>query len=283
MRQLKITKSITNRESPLIEKYFQEISKDELINEDEEVELAQRIKKGDNAALEKLIRANLRFVVSVAKQYQHKGLELPDLIAEGNLGLMKAAKRYDETKGFKFISYGVWWIRQSMIQAISTNARQIRLPLNKISSLNKREKIYEEFRLKEGRDPSYIEKEQISRKLNLTPELKGYEEKTSLEKDLHENDERNLANMLEDPDEQTDKKLVYDESLKRELDTLFNNFPNKKMVEVIKRSYGIGCTEYTLEEIAKEMNYSRERIRQLKDQGVRRLKNYAKENLKEYL
>ncbi len=285
MRQLKITKSITNRESAALEKYLQEISKETMISAEEEVELAQRIKKGDQKALERLTKANLRFVVSVAKQYQNQGLSLPDLINEGNLGLLKAAERFDETRGFKFISYAVWWIRQSILQAISEQSRIVRLPLNQVGSVNKINREINRFEQLNERRPSIDE---IAEKVDLPQEkideamsINGHH--ISVDAPFVEGEDNSLLDVMSNAESpQADKELV-DESLKSEIQTALNSL-NERERNVVEASYGINQPELTLEEIGSKFGLTRERVRQIKEKAIRKLRN-SKTNkfLKTYL
>jgi len=256
MRQLKITKSITNRESASLDKYLQEIGKEELISVEEEVELAQRIKKGDRDALEMLTRANLRFVVSVAKQYQNQGLSLPDLINEGNLGLIKAAEKFDETRGFKFISYAVWWIRQSILQALAEQSRIVRLPLNQVGSLNKINKAFSKFEQEFERKP--------------------------LPEELAESD-NNLLDVLPNFDSPKADKILLRESLVKEIERSLTTLTERER-DIIKLFFGIGVPEMTLEEIGEQFGLTRERVRQIKEKAIRRLRHTSRSRLlKTYL
>ena len=285
MRQLKITKSITNRESAALEKYLQEISKETMISAEEEVELAQRIKKGDQKALERLTKANLRFVVSVAKQYQNQGLSLPDLINEGNLGLLKAAERFDETRGFKFISYAVWWIRQSILQAISEQSRIVRLPLNQVGSVNKINREINRFEQINERRPSVDE---IAEKVDLPQEkideamaINGHQ--ISVDAPFVEGEDNSLLDVMANNDApMADRELVA-ESLKSEIQTALNAL-NERERNVVEASYGINQPELTLEEIGSKFGLTRERVRQIKEKAIRKLRN-SKTNkfLKTYL
>ena len=285
MRQLKITKSITNRESAALEKYLQEISKETMISAEEEVELAQRIKKGDQKALERLTKANLRFVVSVAKQYQNQGLSLPDLINEGNLGLLKAAERFDETRGFKFISYAVWWIRQSILQAISEQSRIVRLPLNQVGSVNKINREINRFEQINERRPSV---EEIAEKVDLPQEkideamaINGHQ--ISVDAPFVEGEDNSLLDVMANNDApMADRELVA-ESLKSEFQTALNAL-NERERNVVEASYGINQPELTLEEIGSKFGLTRERVRQIKEKAIRKLRN-SKTNkfLKTYL
>ena len=285
MRQLKITKSITNRNSDSLEKYLHDIGKEELITPEEEVELAKRIKKGDQEALEKLTKANLRFVVSVAKQYQHQGLSLPDLINEGNLGLIKAAKKFDETKGFKFISYAVWWIRQCILQALAEQSRIVRLPLNKIGALNKINKAFSKLEQKHEREPS---PDEVANNLDLpedkvasTLELSGRH--LSVDAPFQDGEENSLLDVLQNHDSpDTDGKLM-NESLCQDIERTLNTLPEKES-NVIRSFYGIGKKQMSLEEIGESIGISRERTRQIKEKAIKHLRQKTKNKLlKAYL
>ena len=285
MRQLKITKSITNRESAALEKYLQEISKETMISAEEEVELAQRIKKGDQKALERLTKANLRFVVSVAKQYQNQGLSLPDLINEGNLGLLKAAERFDETRGFKFISYAVWWIRQSILQAISEQSRIVRLPLNQVGSVNKINREINRFEQLNERRPSVDE---IAEKVDLPQDkideamnINGHQ--ISVDAPFVEGEDNSLLDVMANTDAPMADNLLVAESLKSEIQTALNAL-NERERNVVEASYGINQPELTLEEIGSKFGLTRERVRQIKEKAIRKLRN-SKTNkfLKTYL
>ena len=267
MRQLKITKSITNRESASLDKYLQEIGKEELITVEEEVELAQRIKKGDRAALEKLTRANLRFVVSVAKQYQNQGLSLPDLINEGNLGLIKAAEKFDETRGFKFISYAVWWIRQSILQALAEQSRIVRLPLNKIGSINKINKAYAKLEQEHEREPNASE---IAGLLEITENevkesMKNSGRHVSMDAPLVQDEDNNMYDVLRSDDSTTpESQLLYD-SLKKEIDRAISTLTPRE-ADVIRLYFGLNSKHpMTLEEIGEKFDLTRERVRQIKE------------------
>jgi RNA polymerase primary sigma factor len=285
MRQLKITKSITNRESAALEKYLQEISKETMISAEEEVELAQRIKKGDKKALERLTKANLRFVVSVAKQYQNQGLSLPDLINEGNLGLLKAAERFDETRGFKFISYAVWWIRQSILQAISEQSRIVRLPLNQVGSVNKINREINRFEQLNERRPSVDE---IAEKVDLPQDkideamnINGHQ--ISVDAPFVEGEDNSLLDVMANNDAPMADNLLVMESLKAEIQNALNAL-NERERNVLEASYGINQPELTLEEIGYKFGLTRERVRQIKEKAIRKLRN-SKTNkfLKTYL
>jgi RNA polymerase primary sigma factor len=285
MRQLKIIKSITNRDGESLDKYLQEIGKEELLSAEEEVELATRIKKGDQKALERLTKANLRFVVSVAKQYQNQGLSLPDLINEGNLGLIKAAERYDETRGFKFISYAVWWIRQSILQAIAEQSRIVRLPLNQVGSVNKISRILNRFEQENERRPSV---EEISEHIDL-PEEKIDEaisisaKHVSMDAPFTDGEESSLLDVLvNDNSPSADKTLVL-ESLRQEIQHALRGL-NERERNVIEAFFGIGQPELTLEEIGTKFNLTRERVRQIKEKAIRRLRTNTKNKmLRSYL
>ena len=285
MRQLKISKSITNRESASLEKYLQEIGHQDLLTADEEVELAQQIKKGDRKALERLTKANLRFVVSVAKQYQNKGLSLPDLINEGNLGLIKAAERYDETRGFKFISYAVWWIRQSILQAIAEQSRIVRLPLNQVGSVNRIARELNKFEQENERKPSV---EEMADRIDLPEEkiaeaMKINTHHVSMDAPFADGEDNSLLDFLPNTDSPSTDNVLDQESLRteigRELDVL-----NDREQKVIKAFFGIGMQEMTLEEIGDKYNLTRERVRQIKEKAIRRLRyNTKSKTLKTYL
>lgn len=287
MRQLKITQSITNRESAYLEKYLQDIGKEEMVTPQQEVELARRIKTGDHDALDRLTRANLRFVVSVAKQYQNQGMSLPDLINEGNLGLIKAAQRFDETKGFKFISYAVWWIRQSILQAIAEQSRMVRLPLNQIGAMNKVKKALAKLEQQYGRDPS---PEEISQVVDLSygqvrDVLRVSNRPVSMDAPFDNNDENNtlLDVMANDDIPSTDSELM-DQSLTEDINRSLSTL-SKRESEVIRMFFGIGTKHsMSLDEIGIELNLTRERVRQIKETGLRRLKHNSRNKLlKSYL
>ncbi len=287
MRQLKITQSITNRESASLEKYLQDIGKEAMVTPQQEVELAQRIKQGDHEALDKLTRANLRFVVSVAKQYQNQGMTLPDLINEGNLGLIKAAQRFDETKGFKFISYAVWWIRQSILQAIAEQSRLVRLPLNQIGAMNKVKRALSKLEQEYGRDPS---PEEIAEVVDLsTGQIKDVlrvnNRPVSMDAPFDANDDSStlLDIMPNDSIPSTDAVLL-DESLAEDIHRSLTLL-SKREAEVVRMFFGIGVKHsMSLDEIALELGLTRERVRQIKETGLRKLKNNSRNKLlKSYL
>ncbi len=285
MRQLKITKSITNRESASLDKYLQEIGREELISVEDEVELAQRIRKGDRAALEKLTRANLRFVVSVAKQYQNQGLSLPDLINEGNLGLIKAAQKFDETRGFKFISYAVWWIRQSILQSLAEQSRIVRLPLNQVGSLNKINKALSRFEQENERRPS---PEELAEELDIPIDkiadtLKVSGRHISVDAPFVEGEDNSLLDVLPNDDSPVADHTLMNESLQTEIDRALETLTERE-ADIIRMFFGIGCQEMTLEEIGAKFLLTRERVRQIKEKAIRRLRNNTKNKiLKSYL
>lgn len=285
MRQLKISKSITNREDSTLDKYLQEITQERLLTAEEEIALARKIKEGDKDALQKLTRANLRFVVSVAKQYQHQGLSLPDLINEGNIGLIKAAEKFDDTRGFKFISYAVWWIRQSIMQALADQSRLVRLPLNQVGSVNKINKISNKFEQEFERKPSIAE---IAEEINLSQErvsdaIKGNNRHVSMDAPLTDGNDNGLADLLqgnEGPDIDTHLLL---ESLREELKLALNILDERERF-VIEAFYGINQPEMTLQEIGAKKGLTRERARQIREKAIRKLrKNTQNKLLKSYL
>ena len=285
MRQLKISKSITNRESASLDKYLQEIGHEELLSVDEEVELAQKIKKGDRRALERLTRANLRFVVSVAKQYQNQGLSLPDLINEGNVGLIKAAEKFDETRGFKFISYAVWWIRQSILQAIAEQSRIVRLPLNQVGSVNKINRELNKFEQEHERRPSVDE---IAARIDLPEEkieeaMKANNRHVSMDAPFVDGEDNSLLDVLADSNMPMADKALVQESLRKEIDRAIDLL-NDREQKVVRAFFGIGSPEMTLEEIGDKYNLTRERVRQIKEKAIRRLRHNTKNKLlKTYL
>ena len=285
MRQLKITKSITNRESASLDKYLQEIGKEDLITVEEEVELAQRIREGDQRALEKLTRANLRFVVSVAKQYQNQGLSLPDLINEGNLGLIKAAEKFDETRGFKFISYAVWWIRQSILQALAEQSRIVRLPLNQVGSLNKINKAFSRFEQEHERRPS---PEELAETLDLPAEkvadtVRVSGRHISVDAPFVEGEDNSLLDVLVNDDSPVADKTLINESLSTEVERALATLTERER-DIIRLFFGINCQEMTLEEIVEKFGLTRERFRQIKEKAIRRLRHSSRSKLlKTYL
>lgn len=288
MRQLKITKQVTNRETASLDKYLQEIGRVELISAEEEVELAKRIKEGDNAALEKLTKANLRFVISVSKQYQNQGLSLPDLINEGNLGLIKAAKRFDETRGFKFISYAVWWIRQSILQALAEQARIVRLPLNKIGSINKVNRAYSQLEQELERPPSALE---LAEFLEVTPEevkqsIRNSGRHISMDAPLVEGDDdsSSLYEVMGSEQSPSPEKELLRESLQKEIERSLTTLTARE-ADVVRLYFGLNRKHpMTLEEIGEKFDLTRERVRQIKEKAIRRLKHTSRSKLlKTYL
>ncbi len=285
MRQLKITKSITNRESASLDKYLQEIGREELVSVEEEVELAGRIRNGDRAALERLTKANLRFVVSVAKQYQNQGLSLPDLINEGNLGLIKAAEKFDETRGFKFISYAVWWIRQSILQALAEQSRIVRLPLNQVGSLNKINKAFSRFEQEHERRPS---PEELAESLDIPVDkiaetLKMSGRHVSVDAPFAEGEDNSLIDVMPNEDSPNADKRLINESLATEINRALGTLQDRE-AEIIRCFFGIGCAEMTLEEIGERMDLTRERVRQIKEKALKKLRNDSRSKLlKTYL
>ena len=285
MRQLKITKSITNRESASLEKYLQEIGHEELLTTDQEVELAQKIRKGDKKALERLCKANLRFVVSVAKQYQNQGLSLPDLINEGNLGLIKAAEKFDDTRGFKFISYAVWWIRQSILQAIAEQSRLVRLPLNQVGSMTKIMKEAHKFEQEYERKPSINE---MAERIDMPEDkiadaMNANSHEVSVDAPFVNGEEGSMVDSMTSPDNpSTDKELVK-ESLRLEVERMIKLLGDREQ-KVIRAFFGIGEPELTLDEIGVKYNLTRERVRQIKEKAIRRIRHNTKNKLlKSYL
>lgn len=286
MKQLKIAKQVTSRDTPSLDKYLHEISKLELLSIEEEVVLAKKIQLGDEESLARLIRANLRFVVSVAKQYQNQGLTLPDLINEGNLGLIKAAARFDDTRGFKFISYAVWWIRQSILQAMAEQSRMIRLPLNKIGSLNRINKTFAILEQRLEREPT---EDEIAESLEIAPEevkdaLKHFSRTVSMDSPISEDEDVTLEDVLVPADAESPDRFLIRESLKLEIDRAITNLSFREAY-VLKRYYGLNNEmSVSLEEIADELELTRERVRQIKERAIRRLKNNSKSSiLRNYL
>ncbi len=281
MRQLKITKSITNRESASLDKYLQEIGREDLITVEEEVELAQRIRAGDRIALEKLTRANLRFVVSVAKQYQNQGLSLPDLINEGNLGLIKAAEKFDETRGVKFISYAVWWIRQSILQALAEQSRIVRLPLNQVGSLNKINKAFSKFEQENERKPS---PEELAEVLDIPVDkiadtMKVSGRHISVDAPFVEGEDNSLLDVMINDDSPNADRVLINESLSKEIERVLAFTLSDRERDIVKKFFGIGVAEMTLEEIGDEFGLTRERVRQIKEKAIRKLRPNAKSKL----
>ena len=280
MRQLKITKSITGRDSDSLDKYLQEIGREGLLTVDEEVELAQRIKKGDRHALDKLVRANLRFVVSVAKQYQNQGLTLPDLINEGNVGLIKAAEKFDETRGFKFISYAVWWIRQTIMQALAEQSRIVRLPLNQVSAINKITKAIIKFEQEHERKPNADE---LAELLNELPEkindsLLANGRQVSVDAPFVEDEENSLLDVMVNPDSPMADKTLVNESLTTEIDRALSML-SKREKDIVEMSYGINHQEMSLEEIGIRFGLTRERVRQIREKAIRKLRTGSRNSL----
>ncbi len=281
MRQLKITKSITNRESRSLDKYLQEIGKEDLITAEEEVELARRIKQGDQIALEKLTRANLRFVVSVAKQYQNQGLSLPDLINEGNLGLIKAAQRFDETRGFKFISYAVWWIRQSILQAIAEHSRIVRLPLNQVGSLNKLNKAFSKLEQEYEREPT---EEELAQQLDLAEDkvkdsIQISGRHISMDAPLVAGEESTLYDVMVNKDSPKADRDLLKESLQMEIERTLDTLSEREK-EIIKLYFGIGMNHgLTIDEIGEKFDLTRERVRQIKEKALKRLRQSTRSKL----
>ncbi|MCX7551715.1 sigma-70 family RNA polymerase sigma factor [Xanthomarina sp. F2636L] len=281
MRQLKITKQVTNRESKSLDKYLQDISKLPLITADEEVELAQRIREGDQLALDKLTTSNLRFVVSVAKQYQNQGLTLPDLINEGNAGLVKAAKRFDETRGFKFISYAVWWIRQAILQALAEQSRIVRLPLNKIGSINKINKAYSYLEQAHQRPPS---PEEIAKELEMTvsdvkQSLKNSGRHLSMDAPLKEGEDSSLYDVVKSGESPNPDRELMNDSLNLEVNRALNTLSQRE-ADVVRLYYGINNEQpMSLEEIGETFGLTRERVRQIKEKGIRRLRHTSKNKI----
>lgn len=284
MRQLKIIRSITSRDTASLDKYLQEIGREELLSVDEEVELAQRIRQGDDRALDRLVCANLRFVVSVAKQYQNQGLSLPDLINEGNVGLIKAAQKFDETRGFKFISYAVWWIRQSILQALAEQSRIVRLPLNQVGSLNKINKAISKFEQDNQRKPSSEELSAILDidvdKISESVSVNGRH--TSLDAPFSDSEDNSLMDVLTDADAPNTDSSLNQESLSVEVDRALSQLHPRER-DILKMFFGIGCQEMTLEEIALKFDLTRERVRQIKEKAIRRLKGQRSRHLRAFL
>ncbi len=285
MRQLKINQSITNRDSASLDKYLQDIGREPLISAEEEVELAQRIKQGDQAALDKLVRANLRFAFSVAKQYQGQGLSLPDLTNEGNLGLIKAAEKFDETRGFKFISYAVWWIRQSILQALAEQSRIVRLPLNQVGSLNKINKAFSEFEQENQRRPST---EELADKLDLPADkvqdtLRVSGRSVSVDAPFNDGEDNSLLDVMVNQDSPSADNSLLHESLSREVERALSTLSERES-DIIKSFFGIGSQEMTLEEIGEKFDLTRERVRQIKEKAIRKLRQNSRNKLlKSYL
>jgi RNA polymerase primary sigma factor len=286
MRQLKITKQVTNRETLSLDKYLHEIGKVDLLTADREVELAKRIRKGDQQALEELIKANLRFVVSVSKQYQNQGLSLPDLINEGNLGLIKAAQRFDETRGFKFISYAVWWIRQSILQALAEQARIVRLPLNKIGSINKINKTFSQLEQEFQREPT---PDEVARLLELTPDvvedaMKVSTHHVSMDAPLRDDDDNSMYDVMLNNESPSPDGGLIDNSLRKEIERTLQTLSERE-ADILRHYFGLnGYRQHTLEEIGDIFNLTRERVRQIKEKAIKKLKSNSRNKLlKTYL
>ncbi|HBS86758.1 MAG: RNA polymerase subunit sigma [Bacteroidetes bacterium GWF2_38_335] len=286
MRQLKITKQVTNRDTPSLDKYLHEIGKEVLVTAEEEVELARRIKIGDQAALNKLIKANLRFVVSVSKQYQNQGLSLPDLINEGNVGLIKAAQRFDETRGFKFISYAVWWIRQSILQSLAEQARIVRLPLNKIGTINRINRVFSKLEQEFEREPSHDE---VAVAMEMAPDdikesMKTTSRHVSMDAPLTEGEDSNMYELISAKDTPLPDRELITESLRKEIERALSTLTQRE-ADIIRLYYGLNDkAQHTLEEIGEEFDLTRERVRQIKEKAIRRLKHTSRcKNLKSYL
>src|SRR5574344_481212 len=280
MRQLPISKSITNRESASLDKYLQEIGREELVSPEEEVELAQSIRKGDSEALEKLTRANLRFVVSVAKQYQNQGLSLPDLINEGNLGLIKAAQKFDETRGFKFISYAVWWIRQSILQAIAEQSRIVRLPLNQVGSLNKINREINKFEQEFQRKPSLSELSSVTKieEEKIDQSLMADSHHVSIDAPFQDGEDNSMVDIMAGGDDSRTDRQVDHESMALELESVLKKVLKDREITIIRECFGIACHEKGLEEIGDQLGLTRERVRQIREKSIAKLRDsvYAK-------
>jgi RNA polymerase primary sigma factor len=286
MRQLKITKQVTNRDTPSLDKYLQEIGRVDLISPEEEVVLAKRIRAGETEALRKLVKANLRFVVSVAKQYQNQGISLPDLINEGNLGLMKAAQRFDETRGFKFISYAVWWIRQAILQALAEQSRIVRLPVNKIGSINRINRAFAKLEQNYEREPS---SQEIAELLEMVPEdvkdaLKTNGRTVSMDAPISGEEDNNMYDVLQSSETPSPDRNLINESLAYEIERALNTLSSRES-KVLKLYFGLGLKHpYTLEEIGEELNLTRERVRQIKEKAIKRIQFTTRSRiLKTYL
>lgn len=285
MRQLKISKSITSRESHALDRYLTEIGREDLLTLDEEIELSQRIRKGDKEALDRLVRANLRFVVSVAKQYQNQGLPLPDLITEGNIGLIKAAEKFDETRGFKFISYAVWWIRQTILQALAEQSRIVRLPLNQVSAVSRMKKVIQQFEQEHERKPSAQELAELTDVAvdKIHDALRSDGRHVSVDAPFQEGEDNNLLDVMTNPDMPSTDNTVIGESLMMEIDRVLNSLKEREQL-VIRMSFGIGGREMTLDEIGDKLGLTRERVRQIKEKAIKQLReSSSSRQLKVYL
>ena len=272
MRQLKISKSITSRESHALDRYLTEIGREDLLSLDDEIELSQRIRKGDKEALDRLVRANLRFVVSVAKQYQNQGLPLPDLITEGNIGLIKAAEKFDETRGFKFISYAVWWIRQTILQALAEQSRIVRLPLNQVSAVSRMKKVIQQFEQEYERKPSAQELAELTdvAEDKIHDALRSDGRHVSVDAPFQEGEDNSLLDVMTNPDMPSTDNVMMGESLTLEIDRVLSSLKEREEL-VIRMSFGIGEREMTLDEIGDKLGLTRERVRQIKEKAIRRL------------
>lgn len=286
MRQLKITKQVTNRETPSLDKYLHEIGKVDLVTAEEEVELAKKIHAGDQQALNRLIKANLRFVVSVAKQYQNQGLSLPDLINEGNVGLIKAAQRFDETRGFKFISYAVWWIRQAILQSLAEQARIVRLPLNKIGTINRINRVFNRLEQEFEREPTADE---VAEAMEMAPgdikeAMKSNSRHVSMDAPLSEGEDSNMYELISSGESPQPDRSLLSESLKKEIERALSTLTQRE-ADIIRYYFGLnGRQQHTLEEIGEEFDLTRERVRQIKEKAIRRLKHTSRSrNLRSYL
>ena len=284
MRQLKISKSITSRESHALDRYLTEIGREDLLSLDDEIELSQRIRKGDKEALDRLVRANLRFVVSVAKQYQNQGLPLPDLITEGNIGLIKAAEKFDETRGFKFISYAVWWIRQTILQALAEQSRIVRLPLNQVSAVSRMKKVIQQFEQEYERKPSAQELAELTdvAEDKIHDALRSDGRHVSVDAPFQEGEDNSLLDVMTNPDMPSTDNVMMGESLTLEIDRVLSSLKEREEL-VIRMSFGIGEREMTLDEIGDKLGLTRERVRQIKEKAIRRLKGQRSRLLKSYL
>lgn len=285
MRQLKISKSITSRESHALDRYLTEIGREDLLSLDDEIELSQRIRKGDREALDRLVRANLRFVVSVAKQYQNQGLPLPDLITEGNIGLIKAAEKFDETRGFKFISYAVWWIRQTILQALAEQSRIVRLPLNQVSAVSRMKKVIQQFEQENERKPSAQELSELTdvAEDKIYDALRSDGRHVSVDAPFQEGEDNSLLDVMTNPDMPSTDNRMMDESLTLEIDRVLSSLKDREEA-VIRMSFGIGERKMTLDEIGDKLGLTRERVRQIKEKAIKQLRDSGmSRQLKAYL
>ncbi|MBP3373910.1 MAG: sigma-70 family RNA polymerase sigma factor [Bacteroidaceae bacterium] len=285
MRQLKISKSITSRESHALDRYLTEIGREDLLSLDDEIELSQRIRKGDKEALDRLVRANLRFVVSVAKQYQNQGLPLPDLITEGNIGLIKAAEKFDETRGFKFISYAVWWIRQTILQALAEQSRIVRLPLNQVSAVSRMKKVIQQFEQEYERKPSAQELAELTdvAEDKIHDALRSDGRHVSVDAPFQEGEDNSLLDVMTNPDMPSTDNVMMGESLTLEIDRVLSSLKEREEL-VIRMSFGIGEREMTLDEIGDKLGLTRERVRQIKEKAIKQLRESGmSKQLKAYL